>query len=376
MISFWETKHFTQYDFIIIGSGLTGLSLAAEIKENNPLKSVLVLERGLFPSGASTKNAGFACFGSVSELISDIDLIGESTVVEMVKNRVNGLSILRNRLTDKHLDFKPFGGYELIFNEGNTDWNYNLNRLNKLLKDFFKSNVFSFTPHLVNEFGFNKAVVKSLIFNPFEAQIDTGLMMKSLIEYVSRLGVKIITGPDVVNYSIINNNVELEVKSVNGVASIFKASKVAFCTNAFTKQFFPNLEIIPGRGQVLVTKPIDNLKIKGTFHFDDGYYYFRNFNDRIIFGGGRNLDFENEKTLEFGNTNLIQDRLKKYLEEVIIPGVNFEIDQKWSGIMAFGHNKQPIIEKINDNIFVGARLNGMGVAISSNVAKQLAEKML
>jgi glycine/D-amino acid oxidase-like deaminating enzyme len=376
MISFWESKHFTQYDFIIIGSGITGLSLAAEIKENNPLKTVLVLERGLFPSGASTKNAGFACFGSVSELISDIDLIGESAVVEMVKNRVNGLSILRNRLTDKHLDFKPFGGYELIFNEANIDWNYNLNRLNKLLKDFFKSNVFSFTPHLVSEFGFNNALVKSLICNPFEAQIDTGLMMKSLIEYVSQLGVKIITGAEVINYSIVNNNVELEVKSVNGISNNFKALKVAFCTNAFTNQFFPNLEIIPGRGQVLVTKPIDNLKIKGTFHFDDGYYYFRNFNDRIIFGGGRNLDFENETTLELGYTDLIQNRLKTYLEEVIIPGISFEIDQKWSGIMAFGQNKQPIIEKINENVFVGARLNGMGVAISSNVAKQLAEKML
>ena len=376
MISFWESKHFTQYDFIIIGSGITGLSLAAEIKENNPLKTVLVLERGLFPSGASTKNAGFACFGSVSELISDIDLIGESAVVEMVKNRVNGLSILRNRLTDKHLDFKPFGGYELIFNEGNIDWNYNLNRLNKLLKDFFKSNVFSFEPHLVSEFGFNNALVKSLICNPFEAQIDTGLMMKSLIEYVSQLGVKIITGAEVINYSIVNNNVELEVKSVNGISNNFKALKVAFCTNAFTNQFFPNLEIIPGRGQVLVTKPIDNLKIKGTFHFDDGYYYFRNFNDRIIFGGGRNLDFENETTLELGYTDLIQNRLKTYLEEVIVPGISFEIDQKWSGIMAFGQNKQPIIEKINENVFVGARLNGMGVAISSNVAKQLAEKML
>jgi glycine/D-amino acid oxidase-like deaminating enzyme len=245
-----------------------------------------------------------------------------------------------------------------------------------LLKDFFKSNVFSFTPHLVSEFGFNNALVKSLICNPFEAQIDTGLMMKSLIEYVSQLGAKIITGVEVINYSIVNNNVELEVKSVNGISNNFKALKVAFCTNAFTNQFFTNLEIIPGRGQVLVTKPIDNLKIKGTFHFDDGYYYFRNFNDRIIFGGGRNLDFENETTLELGYTDLIQIRLKTYLEEVIIPGISFEIDQKWSGIMAFGQNKQPIIEKINENVFVGARLNGMGVAISSNVAKQLAEKML
>ena len=64
MLSFWEKQSFLEYDYILIGSGLVGLSAASCIKEKHPDKSVLVLERGIFPSGASTKNAGFACFGA------------------------------------------------------------------------------------------------------------------------------------------------------------------------------------------------------------------------------------------------------------------------------------------------------------------------
>jgi hypothetical protein len=32
----------------------------------------------------------------------------------------------------------------------------------------------------------------------------------------------------------------------------------------------------PARAQVLITEPIDNLDVRGTFHLDCGYYYFRN----------------------------------------------------------------------------------------------------
>ena len=57
---------------------------------------------------------------------------------------------------------------------------------------------------------------------------------------------------------------------------------------------------------MLITKPLENLHFRGTFHLDKGYYYFRNIDQRILFGGGRNLDFETEETTEFGET-LVQD---------------------------------------------------------------------
>jgi hypothetical protein len=55
------------------------------------------------------------------------------------------------------------------------------------------------------------------------------------------------------------------------------------------------------------TEPIDNLDVRGTFHLDCGYYYFRNIGDRILLGGGRNLDFETETTTEFAQTEIIQN---------------------------------------------------------------------
>ena len=69
--SYWErTAFIDQADVIVIGSGIVGLSAALHLKRQQPNLNVTVLERGFLPTGASTKNAGFACFGSLSEQIS------------------------------------------------------------------------------------------------------------------------------------------------------------------------------------------------------------------------------------------------------------------------------------------------------------------
>jgi glycine/D-amino acid oxidase-like deaminating enzyme len=150
-------------------------------------------------------------------------------------------------------------------------------------------------------------------------------------------------------------------------------SKLALCTNAFTKQFLPDLNLTPGRGLVIITKPIKKLQVEGAFHYDQGYYYFRNIENRILFGGGRNVDFETENTTIFGINKKIKEKLQEDLSRFILPNQNPVIDMEWSGIMAFGEDKNPIIKKESDTIVVGAKLGGMGVAIGSQVGMQLAE---
>ena len=72
-LSFWEKSlYFESLDFTIIGAGIVGLSTAIFLKEKFPGSKILILERGYLPSGASTKNAGFACFGSPTELLDDL----------------------------------------------------------------------------------------------------------------------------------------------------------------------------------------------------------------------------------------------------------------------------------------------------------------
>jgi len=132
-------------------------------------------------------------------------------------------------------------------------------------------------------------------------------------------------------------------------------------------------EVKPARAQVLITKPIKNLHIQGTFHLDQGYYYFRNIDNRILFGGGRNLDFKTEETTEFAQTKLIQNKLETLLKTTILPEINFEIDYRWSGIMGVGKQKKAIVNQLSNNVFCGVRLGGMGVAIGSLIGKELAE---
>ncbi len=371
MLSYWEKEYFLDYDYVIIGSGIVGLSSAAELMENNPLAKVLVLERGLFPSGASTKNAGFACFGTLTELLHDAAVMGTENMLSLVKNRVLGLAILRKRLGDSGIDYMELGGHELIFSD--RDYKLEMDNLNMLLQSLFTGDpVFSLRNDLIAKFGFSNKQVKQLIYNPFEGQINTGRMMQKLINYVSSLGVRIITGADVNELFDVGEAgvcVKVKLDETNNVQ--FTCKKAILATNAFTKKFYPAKNIVPSRGQVLVTKPISNLRIKGTFNFDEGFYYFRNIGNRVLLGGGRNLAFDKETTTDFGLNKEIQRQLIYLLETIILPGIAFEIDQQWSGIMAFGSDKLPIVELTSRNIAIGVRLNGMGVALGSKIAKDL-----
>ncbi len=362
--SYWEYKEwFSNNDFVIVGSGIVGLNTAIQLKERFQKAKILVLEKGLLPQGASTKNAGFACFGSVSELLSDLKNHSEEEVFQLVKKRWEGLQLLRNLLGDSEIDYQHRYGYELFqnklfFEECESKIDY----LNQLLSPLFKNNVFSTQSNL---FHFQK-IVPSYIVNQFEGQIDTGKMMAKLLQYAQQKGVKILNNVTVENFSEDTSKVKIQTNQ-----GVFEANKLLFSTNGFSKELLSE-NVQPARAQVLITKPIENLQIQGTFHLDEGYYYFRNINNRILFGGGRNLDFETEKTTKFGQTELIQKSLEETLKTIILPNTKFEIEQRWSGIMGVGSQKKPIVKQLSKNVYCGIRLGGMGVAIGSLVGKELA----
>ena len=366
MLSFWEKESFVQYDYIVVGSGIVGLSTAISLKEKNPTSTIMILEKGVLPTGASTKNAGFACFGSLTEILSDLETTGEEETLKLIEKRYLGLEKLRNRLSDSAIDFQNNSGFELLY-EDNIHKKEAIEKVNSVIHPLFKQDVFKLNDSKINEFGFNTNYVLGLVENKLEGQINTGKMMSSLWDYASSLGIKIITNTEVLSIEDNNNSVTVETNSIT-----FKANKVAICTNAFTKKLYPELSLKPGRGQVLITKPINNLPFKGVFHMDEGYYYFRNYGNRVLFGGGRNLDFEGETTTKFEINDTIMNVLIEKLKTIIVPNHSFEIEHKWAGIMAFGEDKTLILRKPSENIVLGVRLNGMGVAIGSQLGEEVA----
>lgn len=366
-LSYWELKNwFTNVDYTIVGSGIVGLHTALRLREKFPESKILILEKGMLPEGASTKNAGFACFGSLSEIIDDLKSHTEEEVIQLVQKRWQGLQLLRKNLSDEAIDFKPFGGYELFLKNDESTFNECLQKLrfiNDILKPIFKTDVFEKN---IDRFGFNN-IQEYTIFNPFEAQIDTGNMMQALLKKAHSNGILILNNQTVSNFHDNTNGVEIQVNNYS-----FTTKKLLFATNGFAGELTNN-EVKPARAQVLITEPIPNLDIKGTFHLDKGYYYFRNINDRILFGGGRNLDFEGENTSQFGQTEIIQNKLEEILKTVILPNTDFKIAHRWSGIMGLGNSKRPIVESLSENVYCGVRLGGMGVAIGSLVGKELAD---
>lgn len=364
--SYWEIKSWlTNIDFTIIGSGIVGLNCALQLKKTYPKANILILEKGVLPNGASTKNAGFACFGSLSEILDDLNTHTEAEVLRLINNRIKGLKLLRQTLGDQTINYQAFGGYELFTENDNLFENCLSKKdyINKLLKPMFKAEVFSLKENIFNF----KNIKNQYIFNAFEGQIDTGKMMEALLQKVQSKGIKILNNITVQSFSENQESVKVKTNQFE-----FLTSKLLIATNGFASQL--NIQNVkPARAQVLITKPIKDLHIKGTFHLDQGYYYFRNINNRILFGGGRNLDFKTEETTEFAQTKLIQNKLETLLKTTILPKTNFEIDHRWSGIMGVGKQKNTIVKQVSNNVFCGVRLGGMGIAIGSLIGKELAD---
>lgn len=374
MLSYWEQQHFLQYDFIIIGAGIMGLNTAIELADSYPNRRILILERGFFPAGASTRNAGFAAIGSATELLEDLKTLSEEAVADLCAGRQEGLRILRGRLGDKHIGYHARGSYELIPPE-NVSIISNIPLLNRLLEGISpkKKPVFRLANDKIKPFGFDAGKVSHLIENTQEGEIHTGMMMRRLADLAISKGIEIKTGAEATRFEEEKNETKVwvdgNIPSAGTIA--LTCSHLFICTNAFTPQLLPDTDVKPGRGQVLVTQPIAGIPFKGIFHFDRGYYYFREINGRILFGGGRNLDFDKEATTSMELNEYIQQDLERKLRELILPGRKVEIAMRWSGIMAFGSDKNPIVKSFGRRVHGAFRFSGMGVALSSIAARQL-----
>ncbi len=374
-LSYWErTSFLSSIDVAIVGSGIVGLNAAITLKEQQPELKVVVFERGFLPHGASTRNAGFACFGSLTELIDDLKTHSESEVFALVERRWRGLARLRERVGDAALAYKTWGGYE-IFRETEryiaAECLSQMDYFNHELQHITHQNkVYQLQNERIATQGFSG--IETLIANTAEGQIDTGKMMSALLMIAQQKGIFIYNGLTINEIHDTPSGATLETS----LGFEIKATKILVCTNGFAKRLLPNLAVEAARNQVLITAPIQGLKVQGCYHYDCGYYYFRNIDDRILLGGGRNLNKTGEATDEFGLTNEIQSALEQLLHEVILPSQPVEIDMRWSGILGIGSQKKPIVEYVSTNVAVAVRMGGMGVAIGSLVGEEGAALIL
>jgi len=294
--------------------------------------------------------------------------MGETATISLIGKRWKGLQKLKSRLNHLHAQYETHGGYELYHDEEYEKIIPKLPFLNDLMAEAIgKKDVFhpAEIPSGIQNFS-------QMLFTPYEGQLHPGFMMEQLKQLYLNLGGRIWTGLDIEAIEEFEDGVILR----NKLSIPIKAAKVIVTTNAFANQLLPELDVHGARNHVIVTEPIPGLPWKGNFHYDKGFYYFRNLGERILLGGARNLDIKTEDTSEFGSNPLILSALKEFLHTHLTPGEKIKIEFQWSGIIGIGSYKLPIIKALSPRLFVGVRLSGMGIALASLIGEELADMVL
>ncbi len=344
----------------IVGGGLLGCCLAHELNDRAPQLNVVVFDRCERPVGASTRNAGFSCFGSVGEIAADVDRLGPDAARALVEQRVRGLGLLLAKVDPLAIDFRADGGSE-VFLEDHPAIS-RIEEINNLLAPLFTSMPFTMRDDLIPSYGLSPTV-KHLVHTPFEGELHSGKLLKALWP---------------------KNRITERVVGVSGTSPVtlhmergtVKAERVVLCTNAWLSELHAGLTVTPARGQILVTEPLPNLSMRGTFHMDQGFVYFRTVGNRVLLGGARNRAFQEETTTQMETTTTIQDYLEHVLHTVILPGKRVSIDHRWAGVMAFAPDHKPFIQKLDEALWAAMTCNGMGVALAASVAQQTATLVL
>lgn len=366
MFSYWEKAYwFDKVDYCIVGAGYVGLLTSIFLAQKYPSKQIMLVDSHPVPQGASTKNAGFACFGSVGELCDDLNHTSHNDLVELVRMRYEGLELLLQTIPPNEYDYLACGGQEVFVSRYEFEKVVSsIDRANALMEQATgMAEVFAIVPLDMTTSRMHGDVIE----NKYEGQLNPVKLLKALIAKARSLGVQIHTGFQVSRWEKREEN-KWNLIFKNGLS--VQSSELILATNAFSQQILPALDVTPKRNQVLISAPLDIKGFRGTFHYDRGYVYFRNVGlDRLLIGGARNLDSEGESTSQFGpNEKIVShltDFVRKYLFESFVP------EKSWSGIIATGQSKFPIIRKSDSGAYLAVRLGGMGVATASQVATRL-----
>lgn len=368
MLSWWEKSVLVRpFDFVVLGAGLIGKQIAIKIKLHHPSARIALVDRSPLSYGASTRNAGFACFGSVSEILDDFKRSSTGEVMDLLHKRYKGINQLRAEFGDENIGFRPTGSYEIFTDKSSAelalDGCDNINHMIENVAGLKHTFEIKASRHL------GMRTEEKCLFNVHEGMLNSGMLNETINDRAHRLGIIPLYGL----------NIDGIRKSANGYimssaqGTDIECNQLIIANNAFAKPFLPELDIEPARGQIIITKPLANLPFDGIFHSDKGYIYFRNVGDRVLIGGGRNLFHEEENTFDMTGSEKIKLYLENYLRDVVLPGIKTETEMHWSGIMAMGREKLPIIRRVDDNLLICVRMSGMGVALGPVLSDELLD---
>ncbi len=358
-----------KFDVVIVGAGISGLSTAFWLEQEDPQLKIVVIEKHRLGFGATGRNAGFVTCGSVEHFNRLIGKHGRDEALEIWRFAETNLKLLEEHIVRGPGTHSPT---DLLFEKkGSYSLAAAIPEYEELQKVAQTMSELKIPVQVYNQKDLLKAVGTEGFCGGIRYMDDAAIHPQRLLEKIkSRLkNTTLLEGTEVSSYTSTGTGTRI----VKTDAGPIEASMIVYALNGFSADLNPYFKdkIYPTRGQILMMEKVDRF-MDGPCYANSYLDYFRQLpTGELLIGGFRQL----EKTTEVGfsdhTTDVIQNALHDFVKKHLPRFKDKKVTHRWGGVMGFSADGQPMVGSLpNDNhVFFLGGYTGHGMGLAFHTAK-------
>ena len=334
-------------DVAIVGGGITGCSCALALAEAGV--RVRLFEAREIAGGASGRNGGFALRGGAAAYPVLAESVGDDATADIWRWTETELAGLVALAGDA---FRPTGSLRLAADEEERD---------ELRDEYEALREAGFTAEWREGLEEPLSRYPAALFHPPDGVLQPARLVRRIAERAAAAGVEI--------------HEHTRVASLDDVG----AETVVVATDGYPSGLLGELEglIVPTRGQVIATEPIDEMLFEIPHYGRHGFdYWHQRLDGRIVAGGFRDVSLDTEFTAEEVTTPVVQGALERFVEEHV--GRPVRVDYRWAGIFGMVFDFLPVVGLVPDRggVWVAGGYSGHGNVLGFACGRLVARAIL
>ena len=332
----------------MVGGGITGCSCALALAEAG--LRVRLYEAREIAGGASGRNGGFALRGGAAPYPVLAESIGSEQTAALWRWTESELTALAALAGDA---FRPTGSLRLAADEEERE---------ELLLEYEALRSGGFAAEWRDELPSPlDGSYPGAIFHPSDGVLQPARLVRRLARRAAEAGV------------------EIHEHTRVGSAEETGAETVVVATDGYPSGLLGELEglIVPTRGQVLATEPIDERIFEVPHYGRHGFDYWHQAQDgRIVAGGFRDVALDTEFTADDVTTPVVQDALDRFIESHL--GRPLRVDYRWAGIFGMVFDFVPVVGRVpdQDGVWVAGGYSGHGNVLGFACGRLVARAII
>jgi len=357
-----------EFDVIIVGAGITGLSTAFWLEKENPSLRIAIVEKSRMGFGASGRNAGFVTCGSVEHFNRMISKHGLDQASEIWKfSETNRLLLQQEIVQEKaeQIQFEQKGAFSLAAQE------HEFAELKKCAEIMATLKI---PTEIIEGYDIEKRLGAVNFVGGIKYLDDASTDPMALLMLMrSKIKTPIFEDVEVGRIETAENGSKL-LKTDKGD---FHASLVVLALNGYSAHLHPYFadKIYPTRAQCLMTEAVPRF-MEGPCYANFYLDYFRQLpTGELLIGGFRQLEKATEVGISDHITEVIQNSLHQFVMNYLPQFNKASITHRWAGVMGFSKDGEPMVGSIPDDpaIFFAGGYTGHGLGLAFNTAKTLVD---